>query len=128
MPNFFETHDHGCTPLKPCVTCRSVRFLKAKLSDSDFSQFLEIATNAGSNSPAEYSAENPAPLDFVLDALDIPVRITNALRNEDIQTLEQLLQKKPNELLRLPNFGNKSWADLNEAVKKIGHSLPSKKK
>jgi len=43
---------------------------------------------------------------------EFSVRTANCLKNEDIHTIEQLIRKKPYELLRAPNFGRKSLREV----------------
>jgi hypothetical protein len=43
---------------------------------------------------------------------EMSVRTANCLLNEEIKTVEQLVRKKPNDLLKVPNFGRKSLREL----------------
>ena len=47
---------------------------------------------------------------------EMTVRVTNALHCEEIKTVQQLIEKKEGELLRLPNFGRKSLNELKELL------------
>jgi DNA-directed RNA polymerase alpha subunit len=46
----------------------------------------------------------------------LTTRTINVLEAEGIYTLEELLDKSPNQLLRLPNFGKTSLRNVNHAL------------
>ena len=58
-------------------------------------------------------------LDRSVDELELSVRSYNCLKNADIRTLRELVQKSEPEMLKTKNFGRKS---LNE-IKDILHSM-----
>jgi DNA-directed RNA polymerase subunit alpha len=47
----------------------------------------------------------------------------NCLRRDGIATVGELVSKKPKELIRLRNFGQKSFREIEERLKEIGLSL-----
>src|SRR6267378_208803 len=55
---------------------------------------------------------------FLVKDLELPIRVSNCLRQENIQSVGELLQRTPQELLRIPNFGKKSLQDLVECLEK----------
>jgi DNA-directed RNA polymerase alpha subunit len=58
------------------------------------------------------------------DALNLTVRARNALIAFDISTVEQLVSKTENYLLRrIPNISNKSVADIKDALAQVGLKL-----
>ena len=58
-------------------------------------------------------------LDRSVDELELSVRSYNCLKNADIKTIRDLVQKTEAEMLKTKNFGRKS---LNE-IKEILHSM-----
>ena len=58
-----------------------------------------------------------------VDQLDLSVRTMNCLRRSGITTVGELISKKPKELLRLRNFGQKSFHEIEERLKEMGLSL-----
>ena len=66
------------------------------------------------------------PLDVRVNELELSVRPANALYNEGIETLRELVAKHDYELLRIPNFGRKSLKEVEEALADFGLSLNSK--
>lgn len=60
---------------------------------------------------------------FEIDNLNLPVRITNALKIERIYSIEALIKKTEEELLRIPDIGRKSLEEIKEALNKKGYQL-----
>ena len=58
-----------------------------------------------------------------VEQLDLSVRTMNCLRRSGIATVGELISKKPKELLKLRNFGQKSFHEIEEQLKEIGLSL-----
>lgn len=58
-----------------------------------------------------------------VEQLDLSVRTMNCLRRSGIITVGELVSKKPKELLKLRNFGQKSFQEIEERLKQIGLSL-----
>lgn len=62
-------------------------------------------------------------LKMIVEELDLPVRITNALRAIDINTVEQLLKVPRGQLLKAKNLGAKSLSLIAEKLAERGLSL-----
>jgi DNA-directed RNA polymerase alpha subunit len=60
-----------------------------------------------------------------VDELDLPVRIANVLRQQNIETLGDACKYTEGELLRYPNFGRKSLDEFKGILKDHGLSLSS---
>ncbi len=58
-----------------------------------------------------------------VEQLDLSVRTMNCLRRSGIATVGELISKKPKELLKLRNFGQKSFLEIGERLKEMGLSL-----
>jgi len=58
-----------------------------------------------------------------VEQLDLSVRTMNCLRRSSIATLGELVSKRPRELLKLRNFGQKSYQEIEERLKAMGLSL-----
>ena len=68
----------------------------------------------------ETDAEKVANLPIVYKPVEVlgemTVRVKNALKNDDIETVQQLIEKRECELMRIPNFGQKSLNELKELL------------
>ncbi|MEE9400374.1 MAG: DNA-directed RNA polymerase subunit alpha [Dehalococcoidales bacterium] len=58
-----------------------------------------------------------------VEQLDLSVRTMNCLRRSGISTVGELINKKPKELLKLRNFGTKSFHEIEEHLGELGLSL-----
>jgi DNA-directed RNA polymerase subunit alpha len=61
-----------------------------------------------------------------VDQLDLSVRTMNCLRRSNIATVGELIAKGPKELLKLRNFGQKSYLEIEDRLSTIGLSLAPK--
>ncbi len=64
---------------------------------------------------------------MTVEQLDLSVRTMNCLRRGGITTVGQILAKGPKELLKLRNFGQKSFQEIEERLAVLELSFPSEK-
>ena len=62
-------------------------------------------------------------LDKSVEELELSVRSYNCLKNANIQTLRELVQKTEPEMLRTKNFGRKSLNEIKEILLSLGLNL-----
>jgi DNA-directed RNA polymerase subunit alpha len=87
----------------------------------NFEEELEAAT-AGDDKP-EIRNEN---LNRSVEELELSVRSYNCLKNANIQTIGELVQKSEAEMLKTKNFGRKSLNEIKEILSSMGLSLGMK--
>jgi DNA-directed RNA polymerase subunit alpha len=68
-------------------------------------------------------ARQQEDLDVPIEHLELSVRAYNCLRNADVKTLRELLQKSERELLMTRNFGRKSLNEIKEILGAMGLQL-----
>ena len=56
-------------------------------------------------------------LDTPIDSLDLTKRAKNCLKREKIDTIRDLLKKRPEDLLKIKNFGKKSMEEVRKELK-----------
>jgi len=61
-----------------------------------------------------------------VEELELSVRSYNCLKNAEIQTIRDLVQKSETEMLRTKNFGRKSLNEIKEILAEMGLSLGMK--
>jgi DNA-directed RNA polymerase subunit alpha len=61
-----------------------------------------------------------------VEQLDLSVRTMNCLRRSNITTVGELIAKGPKELMKLRNFGQKSYQEIEDRLQTIGLSLNPK--
>ncbi len=81
--------------------------------------------------PAGETAEQPRTvlnenLDKSVEELELSVRSYNCLKNANIRTIRELVQKTEGEMLKTKNFGRKSLNEIKEILASMGLSLGMK--
>ena len=58
-----------------------------------------------------------------MEALELSVRTSNCLKNANIRTIGDLIQRTEEELIKIRNFGRRSLQEIKEKLKEWGLSL-----
>ena len=61
-----------------------------------------------------------------VDEMELSVRSYNCLKNANIRTIGELVQKTESEMLKTKNFGRKSLNEIKEILGEMGLSLGMK--
>ncbi len=85
--------------------------------------WLEEATESAPGSTEKAEATYNENLLKSVDELELSVRAHNCLKNADIKTLEDLVQRTEHEMLRTKNFGRKSLNEIKEILGDMGLHL-----
>src|SRR3989442_12037811 len=88
----------------------------------NFEEDIETATSIEDRKP-EIKNEN---LNRSVEELELSVRSYNCLKNANIQTIGELVQKTEAEMLKTKNFGRKSLNEIKEILTSMGLSLGMK--
>jgi len=108
------------------VTARDAVSLGAKLIRDHLNIFINIDEPI---EPPEDTEQDPVPqvanehLDKSVEELELSVRSYNCLKNANIRTIRELVQKTEPEMLRTKNFGRKSLSEIKELLTSMGLSL-----
>jgi DNA-directed RNA polymerase subunit alpha len=98
--------------------------LAAKLLKDHMTIFInfeeELETEARGEEKPQIKNEN---LNRSVEELELSVRSYNCLKNANIQTIGELVQKTEAEMLRTKNFGRKSLNEIKEILANMGLSL-----
>src|SRR5689334_24072737 len=88
----------------------------------NFEEDIETSTSSEERKP-EIKNEN---LNRSVEELELSVRSYNCLKNANIQSIGELVQKTEAEMLKTKNFGRKSLNEIKEILGTIGLSLGMK--
>ena len=108
------------------VTPRDAVSLSAKLIRDHLNIFInledaaEMSEAGGGETSSATSNEN---LDKSVEELELSVRSYNCLKNANIRTIRELVQKTEGEMLKTKNFGRKSLNEIKEILHSMGLSL-----
>jgi DNA-directed RNA polymerase subunit alpha len=89
----------------------------------NFEEEIETGVSAGEDRKPEIHNEN---LNRSVEELELSVRSYNCLKNANIQTIGELVQKTEAEMLKTKNFGRKSLNEIKEILSSMGLSLGMK--
>jgi DNA-directed RNA polymerase subunit alpha len=108
------------------VTARDAVSLAAKLIRDHFTIFVGL--DEAADQPLDGATDQPASsvnehLDKSVEELELSVRSYNCLKNANIRTLRELVQKTEGEMLKTKNFGRKSLNEIKEILAGMGLSL-----
>jgi DNA-directed RNA polymerase subunit alpha len=99
--------------------------LAAKLLKDHMTIFInfEEEMEAGAESTHDGPAIRNENLNRSVEELELSVRSYNCLKNANIQTIGELIQKTEAEMLKTKNFGRKSLNEIKEILAQMGLSL-----
>jgi DNA-directed RNA polymerase subunit alpha len=108
-----------------CVTPQDSIGFAAKLLKDHMSIFINFEEQPETREekpekPAELINEN---LSKSVEELELSVRSYNCLKNANIKTIGELVQKSESEMLKTKNFGRKSLNEIKEILASMGLSL-----
>jgi DNA-directed RNA polymerase subunit alpha len=108
------------------VTPRDAVSLSAKLIRDHLNIFINLE-DAGDLQQDLATDQGSRPLNENLDKsveeLELSVRSYNCLKNANIRTIRELVQKTEGEMLKTKNFGRKSLNEIKEILSGMGLSL-----
>ena len=108
------------------VTPRDAVSLSAKLVRDHLNIFInledagDLQQDTAADQPRAALNEN---LDKSVEELELSVRSYNCLKNANIRTIRELVQKTEGEMLKTKNFGRKSLNEIKEILTGMGLSL-----
>lgn len=70
--------------------------------------------------------EKEKVLEMLIEELELSKRSSNALKRGGINTIEELMEKTADDLMKFRNLGKKSLAEIQEKLAEIGISLKEK--
>jgi DNA-directed RNA polymerase subunit alpha len=109
------------------ISARDAVSLSAKLIRDHLNIFINL--EEGAEPQTEGGSEQPRSgvgnenLDKSVEELELSVRSYNCLKNANIRTIRELVQKTEAEMLKTKNFGRKSLNEIKEILHTMGLSL-----
>jgi len=104
--------------------------LAAKLMKDHLTIFINIEEEDEAEEPAELPEHDREvwweKLNKSVDEMELSVRSYNCLKNANIRTIGELVQKTEAEMLKTKNFGRKSLNEIKEILAGMGLSLGMK--
>ena len=101
--------------------------LAAKVLSEHLNLFIDLSEN-GSNAVVMVEKENDEKekvLEMSIDELELSVRSYNCLKRAGINTVEELTNKTPDDMMKVRNLGRKSLEEVLAELKELGLQLNS---
>ncbi|MCR4923415.1 MAG: DNA-directed RNA polymerase subunit alpha [Lachnospiraceae bacterium] len=101
--------------------------LAAKVLSEHLSLFIDLSENAKNAEVmvVKESDEKEKVMEMSIDELELSVRSFNCLKRAGINTVEELTNKTPDEMMRVRNLGRKSLEEVLAKLKELGLQLNS---
>jgi DNA-directed RNA polymerase subunit alpha len=112
------------------VSPRDAVGLASKLMRDHLTMFINLDEEDEADTPVEIPEGERElwwdKLNKSVDELELSVRSYNCLKNANIRTIGELVQKTETEMLKTKNFGRKSLNEIKEILGGMGLSLGMK--
>lgn len=109
------------------ISARDAVSLGAKILCDHFALFTDLSESIGSKSTVVEKAETQRDkvLEMTIEELDLSVRSFNCLKRANINTVEDLISKTEEEMMKVRNLGRKSLEEVTNKLAMMGLSLAS---
>ena len=106
---------------------REIVSLAAKIIQDHIKMFVELCTNGINFNMSERETDSKIKvLAMTIDDLDLSVRSNNCLKRAGIATVEDLIKKTEDDMLRVRNLGRKSLDEVIAKLESLNLSLRNK--
>ena len=102
--------------------------LAAKVLSEHLSLFIDLSENAKTAEVMveKENDEKEKVLEMSIDELELSVRSFNCLKRAGINTVEELINKTPEDMMKVRNLGRKSLEEVQAKISELGfHFRPS---
>ena len=109
------------------ITARDAVSLGAKILCDHFTLFTDLSDSAGGTVTVKEREPQPQDkvLEMTIEELDLSVRSFNCLKRANINTVEDLISKTQDEMIKVRNLGRKSLEEVEHKLAMMGLSLAS---
>ncbi|MCD7860509.1 MAG: DNA-directed RNA polymerase subunit alpha [Oscillospiraceae bacterium] len=109
------------------ITARDAVSLGAKILCDHFTIFTDLSDNIGTRSTVveKVEAQQDKVLEMTIEELDLSVRSFNCLKRANINTVDDLVGKTQDEMIKVRNLGRKSLEEVEHKLAMMGLSLAS---
>jgi DNA-directed RNA polymerase subunit alpha len=107
------------------ISARDAVSLGAKILCDHFVLFTDLSDTVGSRSTVveKPEAAHDKVLEMTIEELDLSVRSFNCLKRANINTVEDLISKTEDEMMKVRNLGRKSLEEVINKLAAMGLSL-----
>ena len=109
------------------IDARDAVSLGARILCDHFTLFTDLSETMGNKSTVVEKAETQRDkvMEMTIDDMDLSVRSYNCLKRANINTVEDLISKTEEEMMKVRNLGRKSLEEVINKLAMMGLSLAS---
>ncbi|MBQ2840884.1 MAG: DNA-directed RNA polymerase subunit alpha [Oscillospiraceae bacterium] len=109
------------------ISARDAVSYSAKILNDHLSLFIDLSEDIGNTSIVIEKPENQRDkvLEMTIEELDLSVRSFNCLKRAGINTVEDLISKTQEDMMKVRNLGHKSLEEVINKLDTMGLSLAS---
>ena len=109
------------------ISARDAVSLGAKILCDHFTLFTDLSESVGSKPTVveRETAQRDKVLEMTIEELDLSVRSFNCLKRANINTVEDLISKTEDEMMKVRNLGRKSLEEVIHKLDMMGLTLAS---
>lgn len=99
--------------------------LAARVLSEHLASFIDLSENTREIDVmvTKSDDEKSKALELSIDELELTVRSSNCLKRAGINTVQELIQKTPEDMMKVRNLGNKSLEEIKSKLTELGLSL-----
>ena len=107
------------------ITARDAVSLGAKILCDHFVLFTDLSETVGNHQTVREKVDDTRNkvLEMTIEELDLSVRSFNCLKRVNINTVEDLISKTQDEMIKVRNLGRKSLEEVEHKLAQMGLSL-----
>lgn len=99
--------------------------LAAKILNRQLNHFVDLSDEVSNTEILEKSEDNMSEkiLEMTIEELDLSVRAFNCLKRAGVNTVNDLINKSPEEMMKVRNLGKKSLEEVVSKLESLGFNL-----
>ena len=107
------------------ISARDALSLGAKILCDHFTLFTDLSDTIGNScTVVEKEPERPdTVMKMTIEELDLSVRSFNCLKRAGINTVDDLINKSPEDMMKVRNLGKKSFDEVKAKLQSLGFDL-----
>ncbi|MCL2068372.1 MAG: DNA-directed RNA polymerase subunit alpha [Oscillospiraceae bacterium] len=109
------------------ISAKEAVGLAAKILNRQLNHFVDLSDEVNSTEILEKREESgkEKALEMTIEELDLSVRAFNCLKRAGVNTVQDLVYKSPEEMMKVRNLGKKSLEEVMEKLYSLGFQLTS---
>ncbi len=109
------------------ISAKEAVSMAAKLLNEHLNLFVNLSEDTGVDKilAEKDNKSKEKVLEMTIEELDLSVRSFNCLKRAGINTVNDLIEKSEEEMMKVRNLGKKSFDEVKEKLKSLGYEMSS---